>query len=390
MTTRDIEAVDPARNIEESLKSARSVYLVLMGVCAAIALFAASPRDVERYSKASRELRTIRALDFADFVRYEQGLIATNAARISWLQPAVLFPKGRIVASLSPLDLFPAVFAGDPKDGKINQVLDFFDTKHPVKVFMPNEQDSVFKNFLQNLASAAIASPSPELQSLSFRNGVDTISPTSLPAYAVYSPTGSGAAPVLDATVFAHEVIISEDAFHPWVNSAQSPRDVNNMRSTSGTLFENLRAVENEIVGMTLDEASRYLAGRISFMSRKINVLGTTIDEPLAIVGGPLAVLLLLVYLLLLCWQLAELSNSTLAAAQNYPWVVLMPGWQGKAVRATAVSLPVGVCLWLFATSAKSASVQELVISLAVILLIGLAGASTWRQLSKMRRKIGR
>jgi len=68
-------------NVEEFLKSARSVYLVLVGVCAAIALFAASPREVERYISAKNDLHAVRAINFAVFLEYERGLVAAEASK---------------------------------------------------------------------------------------------------------------------------------------------------------------------------------------------------------------------------------------------------------------------------------------------------------------------
>lgn len=93
--------------MEESLKSARSVHLVLIGVCAAIALFAALPRETDKYLNARTELEALRMIDLADFVRHQKNLIIAHVSPVAWLQPQLLFPNGKIKTSLSPFDLFP-------------------------------------------------------------------------------------------------------------------------------------------------------------------------------------------------------------------------------------------------------------------------------------------
>ena len=102
--------------MEESLKSARWVHLVLIGVCAAIALFAASPRETDRYLSARDELEALRLLNLPDLIAYEKNLINRRASTLVWLQPQALFPNGRISTSLTPIDLFP--FSSDEAAAK--------------------------------------------------------------------------------------------------------------------------------------------------------------------------------------------------------------------------------------------------------------------------------
>jgi hypothetical protein len=386
MNARDTAALGVRSSVEELLKSARSVYLVLIGVCAAVALFAASPREVQKYVNAQKCLNTLRMIDFGDFVHHEQDLLQTATSKLSWLQPPELFPNGRIETSLSPLDLFSVTYGPDPSQGTVDELLKFFETKHPVKILLPDEQDAAFKDFLRVLVTFAKASPQPELRLLSFKPDPDSHSPTSLSAYAVYSSTGAGAAPVLEKSVRARELTVVDDAFRSWFRSV---RQFQNLLLVPGAL-ESLRDIENEISGMKLNEAARYLETRIAFTNRKINVLGASIDEPLAIIGGPVVVLLPLIYLLLLSWRLANLPSPVLATAQDYAWIVLFPRWQGNAVREVSVMLPIAVCIWLFYTSAESAaSMKSLFVSASIIVLVCLNAILLRRQFCVLGQKIG-
>src|SRR5437868_52679 len=142
--------------MEESLKSARSAHLVLIGVCAAIALFAASPRETDRYLSARDELEALRVLDLSDLVIYEKKLINSRAATLGWLQLQALFPSGRITTSLLPIDLFP--FSSDESaakhlhdSGTIEDWFAFFETPHRLVIYLPDERDEGFKQFLLNI-----------------------------------------------------------------------------------------------------------------------------------------------------------------------------------------------------------------------------------------------
>src|ERR1043165_6648844 len=125
MTPPDAIRSRSISSVEDTLKSSRSVHLVLVGVSATVALFAASPREVEKYLDAKRDLIVLRQADFKDFVRHERLLVESEALNLEWLGPDTLFPSGRIIASLSPFDLFAVTYDADPSDGTIDQLLRF-------------------------------------------------------------------------------------------------------------------------------------------------------------------------------------------------------------------------------------------------------------------------
>jgi hypothetical protein len=119
-------------------------------------------------------------------------LITTRVSSVPWLQPQALFPKGRITTSLSPFDLFPIVFdelaVKRLQDGApIEEWFSFFDIAHRVVVYLPDKHDAGFKKFLGSIIEFAQRTSEPELQTLSFKTGIDSDAPSPMPAYAVCS-----------------------------------------------------------------------------------------------------------------------------------------------------------------------------------------------------------
>jgi hypothetical protein len=393
MAGADIKGSSQADAVEESLKSARSVHLVLFASCAAVALFAASPRQIDKYVKAREELEALRAIDLGELVGYENELIIRHTSSVEWLKPSNLFPGGYITASMRPEDLFPITYDAPaaktlPNEGTIEDWLKFFDSKHPVSIVIPNPKDQAFREFLQALADFAKTKPKPELQSFSFKSE-ETDRSLRLPAYAVCGEDQNRLGTVFDKNVSGEDTLISTDAFRPWLSSAESVRPLRKISPSTGPWLDNLRSVRNEISGLKLAEVARYFEGRVISVDRKINVLGATIDEPLAIVGGPVAVLLPLIYLLLLCWHVARFPLRTLTAVSGYPWIVLFPGWHGAAVRAVSAALPIAVCIWLFWSSYGSASLGASYTSLAILVIIAASAFVAWRQFTTLSARFG-
>jgi hypothetical protein len=151
-----------------------------------------------------------------------------------------------------------------------------------------------------------------------------------------------------------------------------------------------LRQVRNEIGGMKIADAAQYSENRISSNPRKINVLGATVEERLAVVAAPVAALLALLYLLLIIRHLTALPLTALGEARLFPWVALFPGLLASGVAYASAWLPFAVCLCLFWTSRTYASVPSMVAALTLIVAIAATGFGLWRQLSQLRKRVSK
>jgi hypothetical protein len=378
--------------MEETLKTVRAVNLALIAVCAAIAIFAASPRKTDIYTHAKVELEALRELDLSDFANQVSSKVSAAIANLSWLQPHTLFGNGRIVASLSPFDLFPVRW-GEPMISQLragaplDEWFKFFDSAHPVAVFVPNEHDEGFQRFLRNIADFSQTSQ-PELQTLSFKPGVEGDPPSPMPAYAVCTAAGHPSAPVFTENIPAIETLISKDEFRPWLATANSAKRLRDISGTAPPSLDRLRTIRNEIGGLKISEAAQYLENRISSDNRKIDVLGVAVDEKLAVVAAPIAALLILLYWLLVIRHLKALLQTSVDEAKLFPWIGLFPGFLAGALVHGSAWLPLVVSAWLVWGSWTYASVALLVSALGTITLIGVAGFLISHQVSDLRRRM--
>lgn len=380
--------------MEETLKSVRSIHLVLAGVCAAIAIFAASPRQIGAYSRAKKELEALRQLDLEDLRReIKEEVQERLPGSLPWIKPSSLFPAGKITASLSPLDLFrirssQATLTRLEAGAPLEEWLKFFDTPLVIIAVVPEQNNSDFVTFRESLIAFARNRPDPILQTLSFKDQSDVDdSETSLPAYAVCASSDTFLGDVIAASVPAIARSISYDALRPWLATAESARNLRDATTADGTWLRNLRAMRNEVGVLKIPEAAQYLENRItSEKNRNISVLGASVDQELAVVAAPVGALLTLLYFGLNLRHLAVLLSRSPTEAQSFPWVGLFPGCFAANLAHGSLWLPVAVSLWLLSASWRYARASSLTVATALLLMIVAAAVLASNHLVKIRR----
>lgn len=379
--------------MEETLKSIRSVHLVMIGVCAAIALFAASPREIDRYAHAQKELVALREIDLTDLKLHVGNVIAAKVAHLPWLQPGTLFPLGKITASLRPLDLFPVRFDETAirrlQDGAaLEEWFKFFDVPHPIIILLPDEGDAKFRKFCADIAEFSRGKSQPELQTLSFKGGIEGEFSSPLPAVAICLAAGSPLGSVFTGELPAKETIISRDGLKSWLESSDSTRNLRQISDPIGPSLQGLRSIRNEIGAMKIPEAAQYTETRISSRDRKINVMGATVDEKLAVLAAPIAALLSLLYLLLIVRHLEDLVQVPQAELGSFPWVGLFRGVLPATVTYMTLWLPPIVCFWLIWTSRRNTSFLLSIGALGVTAVIAIVTINLSYQLHNLRKRV--
>lgn len=380
--------------MEETLKSVRSIHLVVIGLCVAIAIFAASPRS-DIYGKAKAELEALREVRLEELRAEIERDVRKLTDDLPWLEPATLFPNGQVLPSLSPAALFHIRYnesavakleAGAP----LEDWFSFLAAPLRVAIYLPDPADPALSDFLADLKQFARTKPNPRIESLSFKEpGLQANeSITSLPVYAICASDAEKAAPVFTKTVRAVETEVVEDLLSAWVETADSTAKLRAVAGTGSPWLKQLSAIRNEIGSLKISDAAQYLELRMSSQKRKIDVLGTSIDEELAIIAGPLALLLTVVYFVFNLAHLARLLLASATEARSFPWIGLFPGRVVGSVVYASMWLPLAISLWLLLFSWSSASRPALTGAstlTAALLACAVAGS---RALATVRRSM--
>lgn len=102
---------------------------------------------------------------------------------------------------------------------------------------------------------------------------------------------------------------------------------------------EGLAEVWEDLRDLSRAEAIKEAGERSRSATRSLSLVGVDIDERLATFGGPLALWLALLYLLLHIVHLRRLAEADDSLLKTYPWPPLFAGWAGAASSAVLLIL---------------------------------------------------
>lgn len=113
-------------------------------------------------------------------------------------------------------------------------------------------------------------------------------------------------------------------------------------------LESDLQHVWPEIRFMKRDEAIRDVEAKASKSRQTVSLLGLTIDEDLATMGGPLAFLISMAFLFLHIRHIRSITEIAPELLRHYPWPLLFPGLGGQVAAMLLFIIIPGAALGSF------------------------------------------
>jgi hypothetical protein len=128
----------------------------------------------------------------------------------------------------------------------------------------------------------------------------------------------------------------------------------------------------SDVRDLTLPQAEAVVLDRMASSRQTVAFFGLSVDEVLARIGGPLLLLLLLVYFRLHLTHISHSSaNSENSLHQIYPWPYLFAGRTAYVLRLATIAAPLAACMALIARGGAAATVSDAT-AIALVCLVGL------------------
>ena len=343
--------------MEESVGVTQRIHFGILGVCAALLILAFSADRGAVYEGALEEVRLLDRVPLDSAVG--QLLTAANAKLDSTARQRDSTYEWEMVQLLTPDSgnwmLFPGpgqpvLLTGSdlrvdsvPHDGSLEEIAEAVKGSRPVRRIRPGRMllenpETVFDsagcapkgNEIYRLCAMANYRPFRDSVGYAARFLANTLYRDTLPGRVVRLTTIED--PFKGTELRAW--ILARDSGHLLV-------------STSNQFLRRTRAVWHQVKDLSVPEAVAVLEEGINERKGEASLLGITISEQFAVVGGPAS---LVAMLALLAMHLAHLRREVASAEPGelgrYAWAPLFPGLPGKAVSWTSVVvLPVFACL---------------------------------------------
>lgn len=352
--------------MQDSLKTARGIYLTYLGVCAVILLFGLSPQRSGMYESAVRELETLNTLDETALSNYVRDSVTAGLADMdirNTLESVMdKWGHANIAANieLEPVSIMPFIFESFPKTASLADIERYLLTEHPVFVFKPyaeNLEIGLRKSTnaiartvgMTDANSFTIESiDMNDIQAMDTFNNRLTYSrgqviTEGLDAFVTLSVRWSNyyGVEIEKQQVRGRFVALKPYSFSNWLDSQYELKQLTLDEDGQTNLLPKLRPVWNDIRSSTINGAIVILNRKKSASKKTMTVLGLSAHEDIVVLFAPMATFFMAIFLLSHFRHIHQMANRNAQPLNEFPWIVLFNGFLNQLiVFATIIILP--------------------------------------------------
>ena len=376
--------------MEENLRTVRFVHRAIMAVAATIIAFAASVVDQTKYDAVISELNAIVSVDRADFesfkAQYGYELLSKKERKDIW--DKLEGETGRQLDFRQFEYEAPTLFSLDdaPLHGKLEKLYDYFGAIRETVTFGldPDEfADSLIK---------AIGTSNP--------GGALTIFEMKITPEEVGGLQGSVELVVLDGPIMAAiaprtvtfqvpiEVHRGEADVLRWFNQVAVENSKTAVIDKRGKPFPALQSVWSEVRHRPPFEAYGYISAKIEASKQEITFIGLTVGKDLVLLAGPLATLILIVYLMCHLLHVRTMASSNRVLLREFPWMAIFNNTLARSLAlASLTALPLAAQTYLIWQSYRSHHATQLSLLAALLMTVAvmIAGVYASRIINQLR-----
>lgn len=370
--------------ISDCLENARFIHLVIVGISATVIVFAISPRQSLTYESAIVELNTLHKLDLNGLNEYVERAVADQQSNTFKESVQEFLKESRLaVADSVKLDAgsaLPVIFKYPPLAAPLTEVDKYFYSEHSIYLFEPNTQE--LKEQLQEvLASVKLERKSAGRKVESFVLTKITLKGEQIrmeemqkaveefrgrpeegvPVVALFDAeikTDAGES-VRAQQLSGHLVPLKGKGFKEWFRGQPMFKDLvieSPDKPDAYAVFPKLHLVWNEVLTLTPDGALVALEDKKKSGRQQVSFLGLSVEENIAIIAGPAALLMTVLYLFVHLRHIASFTAAHNEDLKSYPWVALFPDNLSRVLTCVSlVGLPMLANTVLLARSWTSA-----------------------------------
>lgn len=261
----------------------------------------------------------------------------------------------------------PVIFKYPPLDASLVEVDKYFNSDHFIYVFEPNTTE-LKEQLAESLTSVklerkdagrkaksfavtkvTLKDDSSQVQIEQMQKAVDEVggtSPESIPANALFDleiRTDLGES-VRSRQISGRLVPLDEETFKVWFRRQPAFKDLaitSPENPETYAVFPKLHVVWNEVLTATPNGALVALEDKRKSGRQQVSFLGLSVEESIAIIAGPAALLMTMLYLFVHLRHIASFSEAHGEELKSYPWIALFPDKMSRALTlASLVALP--------------------------------------------------
>lgn len=384
--------------MEELLKSAARAHLIFIGICLSLIIFSISVKPNAEYADALTFLnygeeafvntlpKTIASIiddsqDLAAIIGTIQSIAQEHGITISNAQ------------TLTPSNVFVYEISGAEYSGRfasksnlaIKHLQTFFSNPQSLVVAIPDIEQ--LQKVLHSAFAGSVKGNGDPVILSGFRFDLiddERLSTNNNPRLYVNGELGglTGARALINSAVNGAVKTLAAD-IRP--NRIPTP-DGSKRADLVGYMTEvpTKRDVWDAIASQTLPEAKALLLSKIEASKGKVEVLGISMNGGIVLIGGPISLLAVSTYLLMLIGDIKR-GGSSNEPIPRYPWFVLFPDKLSKAVSGiTLLVIPIAVgfsLIWVF----RSEWLLSLFVSVSVICAVLACNMLTLRHATTIR-----
>jgi len=357
--------------ISDCLENARFIHLVIIGISATIIVFAISPRESRAYESAIVELNVLHNVDLNSLRDYVHRAAANSGSSTFKENVEEFIRKSRLAVAdsvdLSTNAAVPVIFKYPSLDAPLAEVDKYFNSDHFIYVFEPNTSE-LQEQLAESLASVKLERKDAGRKGDSFaltkvtlkddsnrynleamQKAVDEFRGTSkdtIPATALFDieiRTDAGES-VRARQLSGYLVPLKEKTFKVWFREQPTFKDLvltSPENPETYSVFPKLHVVWNEVLTATPNGALVTLEDKRKSGRQQVSFLGLSVEESIAIIAGPAALLMTMLYLFVHLRHIASFSEPHREELKSYPWIALFPDRMSRALTlASLVALP--------------------------------------------------
>lgn len=297
----------------------------------AILAFALWPSAAKRYERAIHEVEVLKQLPLDDFGRYAAaGVAAFPEANQLKLQIEASVRKAECSLprdwKFDPTMFFPLDW-GKPDKTDVGHLLSFFQRSRPIRVFVPDSGsfESSLLNWMHRLAPQL---PRESRYVRDLKIELDTFA-DDVNAAPLRGKLGSedGTQGILGSPgLVSGRVVNLKETSLMWIKQRPVGATLRFEGSPPTPMFPNLLNVADDVGNSDLNQAVSLLSQRRTLTQKDLSLFGVAIPGETALVVGPLAMLLALVYLLEHIRNVERIWRDRHDEGIVFPWIAIFPG----------------------------------------------------------------
>lgn len=339
--------------MEEHLKTIRTIHRTILVLCATVLVFAVSPNDSARYSNALQEIELLHELRkntdsfgeylktaFADHIdqRFATAVKNSGIYQLTGGIRVELDATNADISISSRWYQFHIRELLDTFDSSLENILQYLQNDDPIVVFLPD-----FKDVTRSVCAAidendSVRSWGKKLLSADFvlmagttANSASTTTATvtldvELAEYAGYRRVTLSGAPVT-----VERTSIPGTGIATWFATDELGKALIRTQDGQSLLFPGLLKVWPDIRTSDFRTARFVLESARDNARQQLAFFGLKVHESVALVAGPVVILLALLYLL------AHIKHVDSRSSPSFPWVGLFDDPLSKLLTHTSI-----------------------------------------------------